>query len=170
MAKDSTLEGQSPIGADVVILPKLLKTAGYTNGMFGKWGLGAPHTESIPTKMGFDYFFGYNCQRQAHTYNPLHLYENEVRYHLANDTVPPNTKLDEGADPYDQTSYAKYNQPYYAPEVSFEKMIDFIDSVKEEPFFLYWATPIPHAAIQAPKRIFSCALSTCKLCSDGIVF
>ena len=152
MAKDSTLEGQSPLGADVVILPKLLKKAGYTNGMFGKWGLGAPHTESIPTKMGFDYFFGYNCQRQAHTYNPLHLYENEKRFHLANDTVPPNTKLDEGADPYDEASYAKYNQPYYSPEVSFEKMIGFVDSVKDEPFFMYWATPIPHAAIQAPKR------------------
>ncbi|WP_223548712.1 arylsulfatase [Aestuariivivens sp. NBU2969] len=152
MAQDSTLEGQAPLGADVVILPSLLKKAGYTNGMFGKWGLGAPHTESIPTKMGFDYFFGYNCQRQAHTYNPLHLYENEIRYHLANDTVPPGAKLKEGEDPYDKASYARYNQPFYSPKVSFEKMIAFVDRAKDEPFFLYWATPIPHAALQAPKQ------------------
>ncbi|WP_242158670.1 arylsulfatase [Aestuariivivens sediminis] len=152
MVKDSTLEGQAPIGKDVVLLPELLKKAGYTTGMFGKWGLGAPHTESIPTKMGFDYFFGYNCQRIAHTYNPLHLYENEVRYHLANDTVPPHTKFTPEDDPYDEASYAKFNQPYYAPEVSFEKMINFVDRLKSGPFFMYWATPIPHAALQAPKR------------------
>ena len=80
--------------------------------MFGKWGLGAPHTESIPTKMGFDYFFGYNCQRQAHTYNPVHLYENEQRYHLtSNDTIAPSTKLGKHEDPYDLSSYEKYNQP-----------------------------------------------------------
>ena len=39
------------------------------------------------SKMGFDYFFGYNCQRQAHTYYPVHLYENEHKYHLKNDGV-----------------------------------------------------------------------------------
>ncbi|GAA3561864.1 arylsulfatase [Snuella lapsa] len=152
VAKDSTLEGQRPLPANTLTIPKLLKEAGYTTGMFGKWGLGAPHTQSIPTTMGFDYFFGYNCQRQAHTYNPLHLYENDKRYHLANDTVPPGTKLNKEDDPYAETSYKKYNQPYYAPEVTYEKIISFVDGVKEDPFFMYWATPIPHAALQAPKR------------------
>lgn len=151
--KDSTLEGQAPLKTDVNLMPQLLKQAGYTNGMIGKWGLGAPHTMAIPTKMGFDYFFGYNCQRQAHTYNPVHLYENELRYHLANDTIAPHTKLNKEEDPYKEDSYKKYNLPEYVPEVSFKKMINFIDNVKEEnPFFLYWATPIPHVPLQAPKR------------------
>ena len=153
MAKDSVLEGQRPLPSNTVTIAKLLKQAGYTTGMFGKWGLGAPNTASIPTTMGFDYFFGYNCQRQAHTYNPLHLYENEKRYHLVkNDTVAPNTKLGKEEDPYQLESYEKYNQPIYAPEISFEKMINFVDNVKEEPFFLYWASPIPHAPLQAPKN------------------
>lgn len=152
MAKDSTLEGQRPLPKNTVTIAKLLQKAGYTTGIVGKWGLGAPNTHSIPTTMGFDYFFGYNCQRQAHTYTPLHLYENEKRYHLANDTIPPNEKLDKGADPNDVASYKKYTQPYYAPEVSFDKMIDFVDSSKDKPFFLYWATPIPHVPLQAPKK------------------
>ncbi|WMI67056.1 arylsulfatase [Aestuariibaculum sp. YM273] len=153
VAADSTLEGQRPLPTNTVTIAKLLKQAGYTNGMFGKWGLGAPHTQSIPTTMGFDYFFGYNCQRQAHTYTPLHLYENDNRYHLDNDTVAPSTKLDKDADPNDPASYSKYNQPYYAPDVSFDKMIGFVDSVeKDKPFFIYWASPIPHMPLQAPKN------------------
>ena len=106
MLKDSTLEGQRPLPKVTATIAKFLKKTGYKTGIIGKWGLGAPHTESIPTKMGFDYFFGYNCQRIAHTYNPVHLYENENRYHLNNDTIAPNTGLVRGEDPYDLRSYA----------------------------------------------------------------
>jgi arylsulfatase len=60
--------------------------------------------------------------------------------------------LDEGADPYDRASYAKYEQPVYAPEISFEKLMGFVKSSKDDPFFLYWATPIPHLPLQAPRK------------------
>lgn len=151
-ANDWTLEGQRPLPPGTRLLSAELKEAGYKTGMFGKWGLGAPHTESIPTKMGFDYFFGYNCQRQAHTYNPLHLYENENRFRLRNDTVPPGTGLNPGADPMAEESYEIYKQSDYAPDVSFDKMMDFVASNKNQPFFLYWASPIPHVPLQAPER------------------
>ncbi len=152
MFNDSTLEGQRPLPPGTLTLPAQLKKAGYHTGMTGKWGLGAPHTESIPTTMGFDFFFGYNCQRQAHTYYPLHLYKNERRVYLNNDTVPPNTKLSDTADPLDITSYAKYNLTDYAPELMFEEITGFVDRHQDEPFFLYWASPIPHAPLQAPRR------------------
>ena len=152
VVKDSTLEGQRPFPKNTTTIASLLKQSGYKTGMFGKWGLGAPHTESIPTKMGFDYFFGYNCQRQAHTYNPVHLYENDKRYHLTkNDTIAPSTKLGKDEDPYALSNYEKYNQPIYSPELSFEKLINFVDRTEDAPFFLYWASPIPHAPLQAPK-------------------
>lgn len=152
MIQDSTLEGQRPLPMNTQLLSHHLKSVGYRTGMIGKWGLGAPHTESIPTKMGFDYFFGYNCQRQAHTLTPLHLYENENRYYLKNDTIAPGTKLLDKDDPYDLESYEKYAQNKYAPEVSFNKLMEFVENNGEEPFFLYWATPIPHAPLQAPKK------------------
>ena len=152
MFQDSTLEGQRPLRAETQTIPKLLKSAGYATGMTGKWGLGAPNTESIPTTMGFDYFYGYNCQRQAHTYYPLHLYENEHRVYLENDTVPPRTKLPEGADPYDMASYADFTLTDYSPELMFDKMTQFIAEHQDEPFFFYWATPIPHVPLQAPQR------------------
>jgi arylsulfatase len=152
MIKDSTLEGQRPMPEETITIAKLLKEGGYKTGMIGKWGLGAPNTNSIPTKMGFDYFFGYNCQRIAHQLTPVHMYENEKRYYLDNDTIPPGTGLGAGADPMDRASYAKYEQPEYAPEVSFDKLMNFVRESKEDPFFLYWATPIPHVPLQAPRK------------------
>lgn len=150
--KDSTLEGQRPIPKETITVANKLKEKGYATAMVGKWGLGAPHTASIPNNFGFDYFFGFNCQRQAHTYYPVHLYENGIRYPLANDTIAPGKKLDKGADPYKESSYANYNLKEYASEVMFEKITQFVDKNKNNPFFMYWADPIPHAALQAPKR------------------
>jgi arylsulfatase A-like enzyme len=152
MIADSTLEGQRPLPEETITIGKILQSRGYATGMIGKWGLGAPHTESIPTRQGFDFFCGYNCQRQAHTYYPVHLYLNENRIALGNDTIPPHAKLSAETDPLDPASYSDFNLASYAPDVMFEEMITFIDSNKDEPFFLYWASPIPHVPLQAPKR------------------
>ncbi len=152
MEADSTLEGQGPMADGEITIAQLLKTAGYSTAMIGKWGLGAPSTNSIPTKKGFDFFVGYNCQRQAHTYYPLHLYENEHLLYLKNDTVAPHTKLADGADPYNPESYNRFTLNEYSPDVMFTHLTNFISENKDRPFFLYWATPIPHAALQAPTN------------------
>lgn len=152
MIADSTLEGQRPMAEGTITIGEKMQEAGYKTAMFGKWGLGAPNTHSIPTKMGFDFFVGYNCQRQAHTYYPVHLYKNGARLYLGNDTVAPNTKFDKGADPYDMDSYKKYTLQSYSPDVMFKELTGFVNDNKDNPFFVYWATPIPHAALQAPKR------------------
>ena len=151
MAMDSTLEGQRPIPANTATIARVLKDAGYRTGMIGKWGLGAPHTESVPNRMGFDYFRGYNCQRQAHTYYPLHLYENDRRLPLANDTIPPRTALAPESDPYEMDSYSPFELKTYAPDVMFEGLTEFLENDDNSPFFLYWATPIPHLPLQAPE-------------------
>ena len=152
MAKDSTLEGQGPMPTNTVTMAKRLQGVGYTTGIIGKWGLGAPHTQSIPNEMGFDFFYGYNCQRQAHTYYPLFLYKNRNRVHLANDTVAPNTKLVKGADPRDPKNYAPFTLSDYSPDLMFNELTDFVARNTDNPFFLYWATPIPHVALQADNN------------------
>jgi len=152
MINDSTLEGQRPLKAGTVTIGTLLQKAGYKTAIVGKWGLGAPHTEGIPNKQGFDFFFGYNCQRQAHTFYPVHLYKNEHRVYLDNDTIPPHSKLDDQADPYDLKSYENYTLNDYAPDLMFEEIRGFVHENKNNPFFLYWATPIPHVPLQAPNE------------------
>ena len=149
---DPNLEGQRPILAGTQTAGRLLQNAGYTTGIVGKWGLGAPLSEGIPNKQGFDFFFGYNCQRQAHTYYPKHLWKNQEKIWLDNPLVPPGTKLEKGADPYDPASYAKFNLKEYSPDLMFKEITQFVDENKSRPFFLYWATTIPHVALQAPQR------------------
>ena len=152
MLADPYLEGQRPLPAGTVTYPMLLQQMGYTTACVGKWGLGYPASEGTPNKMGFDFFYGYNCQRQAHTFYPPFLYRNERREYLPNVLLPPSTLLDEGADPYDEKIYAKYTQNAYSPDLKYDEILKFIDSNQDKPFFLAWTTTLPHVALQAPER------------------
>ena len=153
MSKDPNLEGQYPIGEDKLLFPKLLKGEGYNTAMVGKWGLGPPNSTSIPTSMGFDYFYGYNCQRMAHNLYPPHLWENKSKIKLNNLVVSPTTKLKVNDDPYDVNNYLVFNQNDYAPELMHEKAKKFIYENNKTPFFLYYASPLPHAPLQAPDSL-----------------
>lgn len=152
MLDNPELEGQRPLPDSIVTVAQVLKNNGYKTGMVGKWGLGAPHTNSVPNKKGFDFFYGYNCQRIAHSYYPTHLWKNGEREYLDNYLVEKKEHLDPDADIYDLNSYAKYNQNDYAPTLMHKEALNFIDENKNEKFFLYYASLIPHLALQAPKR------------------
>jgi arylsulfatase len=151
--EDPGLEGQRPMPDSILTVAELLQTAGYTTACVGKWGLGAPYTEGAPNNQGFDFFFGYNCQRQAHTYYPKHLWRNEEKVWLTNDLVVPGTKLEIGADPLNEDSYSNYSLDEYAPDLMFEETINFLEENHNNPFFLYFATPIPHVPLQAPDSL-----------------
>ncbi len=152
MFDDPNLEGQRPIPDEEVTVAELLKQGGYATGCFGKWGLGAPNTEGIPNKQGFDVFYGYNCQRQAHTFYPLHLWRNEERDLLDNALVPPHAGLEEGADPTDPSSYAKFRLKDYAPTLIHQEVLSFIKTQSDRPFFVYYPNIIPHLPLQAPAH------------------
>lgn len=146
------LEGQRPIPDSTFTIAELMKTAGYATGMVGKWGLGAPTTEGVPNNQGFDFFYGYNCQRQAHTLYPMHLWRNEKRHILNNKNVAPHSNLRAEANPNDSSSYADFELNDYAPTMMHIEALNFIDKNKNKPFFLYYASPLPHVPLQAPKK------------------
>ena len=109
MFDNPELEGQRPLPDSIVTIADILRSKGYKTGMFGKWGLGAPNTNSIPNNKGFDFFYGYNCQRQAHTFFPTHLWKNKERHILENRIVNKG-ELPSNLDPNNEESYIKYNQ------------------------------------------------------------
>lgn len=125
-------EGQCPMPAGTYTLGTLFSNAGYVTGAFGKWGLGYPGSESVPSKVGFDRFYGYNCQRMAHTYYPDHLWDDDRR-----------VDFPENVDPGRQT---------YSQDIIHAKALDFIHENAEagRPFFAYLAYTLPHAELCLP--------------------
>jgi arylsulfatase A-like enzyme len=91
-------EGQFPLPKETLTIPKLLKQAGYTSGMFGKWGLGSPGSSGDPINQGFDRFFGYNCQRQSHTFFPPHLWSNQEKVPLDGKTYSHHLIADQALE------------------------------------------------------------------------
>src|SRR5262249_2173504 len=69
-------------------------------------------------KVGFDHFFGYNCQRHAHSYFPTYLYRDDKRFELDGKT--------------------------YAQNLIADDTLAWVQSHKDQPFFLYYAITLPH--------------------------
>ena len=124
------VEGNVPIPADSQTIPKLMKKGGYATAAMGKWGLGYPGSEGDPIKQGFDHFFGYNCQRQAHSYYPPHLWRNDKKVIL---------KGNLGG-----------KQQEYSHDLLTAEALGWIRKNHKKPFYLYLPYTIPHGKFQVP--------------------
>ena len=130
--KELPTEGQTPIPADSFTIAKMLKTKGYATACVGKWGLGYPGSEGDPNNQGFDLFFGNNCQRHAHQFYRNYLWKNDQKVmYLENKDI-------EG--------------PHYSADEMRKEALQFMDDNRDGPFFLYYATPIPHVSLQVPDE------------------
>jgi arylsulfatase A-like enzyme len=147
--KDS--EGQEPVPPGELTLPLTLKALGYRLGSFGKWGLGPVGSSGDPLQQGFDRFFGYNCQAVAHNFYPKHLWDNDQRRELRNPDFSAHQRLPKDRDPQDPASYAEYRGQDYAPDLITEQALQFLEQHRDQPFFLYYPTTVPHLALQVPE-------------------
>ena len=118
--------GQHPMPADTLTVAEVFKKEGYATGAFGKWGLGSPGSEGDPINQGFDRFYGYNCQRNAHTFYPTWLYDDLKKVELDGKT--------------------------YSHDLIADQAFAWIKEKKDEPFFCYFPITIPHAAMHAPEE------------------
>ena len=119
-----------PFEPEDFTVAEMLKEAGYTTGITGKWGLGEPDTTGIPTRKGFDEWFGYLNQRNAHSYYPPYLWHNEEK-------VVFKGNLD-----------GQEND--YSHDMIFDFACDFIRNNSEVPFFLYLPWTLPHGRYEIP--------------------
>ncbi|HJN81947.1 MAG TPA: sulfatase-like hydrolase/transferase, partial [Verrucomicrobiota bacterium] len=101
----------------------------------------------------FDRFFGYNCQRHAHSYYPNYLWSNLKRVPLNNNPpVPGHASLPKDADSADPRSYDVFKGQDYAPDRINEQALAFLRKNRDKPFFLYYPTVIPHVALHVPDE------------------
>lgn len=151
--KSTPPEGQQPIPDEEVTLGELMQGEGYITGGFGKWGLGGPDSSGHPNRQGFHRFFGYLCQSHAHSYYPSFLRSDSGTIELDNNpAVYGHANFKAGDDKTDPSSYEQFKGTDYAPDHINAEVLKFIRANKEEPFFCYYPTVIPHVALHVPDE------------------
>lgn len=131
--KEMETEGQYPMSSEHWTLFDLFNQEDYVTGVFGKWGLGYPGSDGDPKAHGVDDFYGYNCQRYAHSYYPDYLWDNDTKVIL------------EG------NGNGQENE--YAPYLIHDQAVEFIRNHKDEPFFMMYTNVLPHAEFRLPENL-----------------
>lgn len=120
--------GEVPLRDEDFTLAEFMKQNGYRTGMFGKWGLGMPNNAGSPEKQGWDEFLGYTNHIHAH-----HSYTDSLM------------KIENG-----KTISFKHDSLRHSSLTITQAALDFVKNSKDEPFFMYWPSTIPHAEIFSP--------------------
>jgi arylsulfatase A-like enzyme len=140
MQRAPASEGQVPMPPGTVTVAKLLKGAGYATAIVGKWGLGMPEDKSSPLDIGFDHHYGYLCQGVAHTYYPPYLWRDNAKETL--DGNPPYDVSMKGLIPPGGKTYSA--------DLIDNDGISWVRAHHAGPFFLYFASTVPHLSLQVP--------------------
>ena len=123
--KEIQPEGQEPLDPNVETIGNLFQQNGYVTGCFGKWGMGYPGSGGEANDMGFDVFYGYNCQRKAHSYYPQYLWNNKEKVQLGGNS--------------------------YSQDLIHQGALKFIRDNADKAFFGYLTYTIPHAELTQPQ-------------------
>lgn len=122
------------LSRNTVTIAEVLKEAGYSTLMTGKWHLGISDSSKWPLQRGFDKFYGI-IPGASNFFKPV--YPRGITH--MNDTI----SIDD--------------DNFYTTNAFTDKAIQFIDESKKEhaekPFFLYLAYTAPHWPIQAPQEV-----------------
>jgi arylsulfatase len=127
-----TILERERMALDAITLPQVLKTAGYTTGIFGKWHLG-DEDEYQPDKRGYDEVFIHGAGGIGQ------------HYPGSCGDAPGNTYF---------SPLIKHNGKFektdgYCTDVFFAQATKWIESVKgKQPFYAYIATNVPHMPLQ----------------------
>ena len=112
-------------------IAELCRSKGYKTAMFGKWHLG-DHPDFLPTKQGFDEYFGLPYSNDMWPFHPDNARLNFKKLPLIqNDSV---------------IAYMESDQSMLTTRYT-EKATRFIEENKENPFFLYVAHSMPHVPL-----------------------
>ena len=124
---------QGKLSSNVITIPEVLKKAGYSTIMSGKWHLTKNDLDQWPLKRGFDNFYGLisGAANYFKSEYPGLIFEGNEKINISDEN-------------------------YYTTDAFTDKAIEYIDKVKrensEKPFFLYLSYNAPHWPLQAPKE------------------
>ena len=140
-----------PVDENAVFLGTVAKEAGYKTGQIGKleWGFSTSNMQM--KRHGWDYYFGYLDHSRAHGFYPPFLFENGKKVTIKGNLLANAGKSKEPETPesykerHDMTGKKVYSQNLFM-----EKVLNFISENKNNPFFLYFPTQLPHGPVSIP--------------------
>lgn len=134
-------------------LAQVPKQAGYVTGQIGKLEWGFATTAREMDRHGWDYHYGYYDHVDCHGFYPPYLFENGKKLQIKG-----NNRLDCGKssgsnetdadreERWDRTDKAVYSQDLFD-----ENILAFIRENRDQPFFLYHPSQLPHGPISIPE-------------------
>ncbi|KAJ7988580.1 hypothetical protein DPEC_G00325030 [Dallia pectoralis] len=126
---------------DEKLLPQLMKESGYATHMVGKWHLGMYRKDCLPTRRGFDSYFGY-----------LTGSEDYYTHHRCS-RVPPLNETRCALDLRDGEEVATGYTGIYSTQLFTDRVTSIIAKHNpEKPLFLYVALQAVHEPLQVPAR------------------
>ncbi len=149
----SNAGGANCLPAEKTTIAERMKAAGYATGLIGKWHLGE-NLEVSPNAQGFDYFFGHKVGC-IDNYSHFFYWSGPNRHDL-----------------WRNENEVFYDGQFF-PEMNVREIKNFVNDHKDQPFFLYWATNLPHYPLQGfpkwqeyynqldyPRNLYAAFLST----------
>jgi len=135
-----------PIPDQEVFLAQVAQKAGYKTAQFGKLDVGFLTNHERVKRFGWDHYHGYFSHSRAHGFYPPYLWKNgeKVRYE-GNDDIRCGKRSEKGNDPVGSGG------EIYSEHLFIKGALDFITESKDEPFFLYYATQLPHGPVAIPE-------------------
>lgn len=145
--------GQAGVSPEEVMIPEMMKAAGYATAHIGKWHLGYT-PETMPNGQGYDHSFGHmgGC---IDNYSHFFYWSGPNIHDLHRNGVEV------------------YHDGQYFPELMVKEASQFMEKNREKPFFIYFALNVPHypyqghekwlrhyAHLDLPRRLYAAFLST----------
>lgn len=151
-SRAALLTGQSPtrlgfhpvargISPEVITLPEWLRDLGYSTHLVGKWHVGELNADAMPTAQGFDTFFGYLNQWLLQG-------PDQDGKPVMRTPVYENPWLQDEKNTWQQHSG-------YLPDVLTQRAVRDITALanSDKPWFMMYATPLPHGPLHTPPEI-----------------
>ncbi len=134
---------------DTLLLPRLFKNAGYKTCQIGKLEWGFATTPQQLFDHGWDYHYGYYDHERCHGFYPDFLFDNGVKFNIPGNTgihCGRGTKLKEDDSKVDRCDKGR---AVYSQDLFDDKIIAFLRENKDNPFFLFHPSQLPHGPVYA---------------------
>lgn len=135
-----------PIPRQEVFLAQVAKQGGYTTAQFGKLDRGFLTWKEQVERFGWDFHEGYYDHTRAHGFYPSYLWRNGEKFKLPGNTRADCGKMSEKGDEAVGAGGETYSQ-----NVFIKGILSYLRAHKDERFFLYHPTQLPHGPVAIPE-------------------